>query len=118
MSRVKRENLILGFIRPKRSLFIRMLHDRSSILSIPFLLSLVVVPMQVEGATTSLEAILAQGVNYPTQICISKGGTGIDSFTYSSKDCLQGGSTNSGAGTGTFQGEARAKTTYGILNTF
>ena len=84
------------------------------ILSITTLLSLVFVPVHGKAATTSLEAILAQGAHQATQICSSTGGSPIGTFTFSSKECLQSGSTQSGPGTGSLSGETRAKTTYGI----
>lgn len=84
------------------------------ILSIPLLVTCALVPVQIEAATTTPEAILAQGAYYPNQICIAKGHTDISAFTYSSKECLQGGSTHSGSGKGAFNGEARATTTYGV----
>jgi hypothetical protein len=78
------------------------------------LLILVLLPVHSKAATTSLEAILAQGAPNATQICSSTGGSSINTFTLSSKECLQSGSTQSGPGTGSFTGEARAKTTYGV----
>ncbi len=88
-------------------------------LSISTLFALVFGPNQGWTANTSLEAVLAQSAiekktDKAVEICISSGGTPFSTFTLSTKECLQSGSTKSGTGTGNFTGQALAKTTFGV----
>ncbi|MDX1410769.1 MAG: hypothetical protein R3351_01305 [Nitrospirales bacterium] len=88
-------------------------------LSISTLFALVFGPNQGGAANTSLEAVLAQSAikektDKAVEICVSSGDTPISTFTLTSKECLQSGSTHSGSGTGHFAGQALAKTTYGV----
>ena len=89
------------------------------LLSISTLFALVFHPNQGWPANTTFEAVLAQSTikkktDKAIEICISSGGTPISTFTLSSKECLQSGSTHSGSGTANFTGQALAKTTYGV----